>query len=696
MSNLSSIYKDISQETLDLVQKLNKQKESTFIIPTRFISSENAQLAYLLNEYYNYGREEGIKKKYRSFFVNTRYEAFQGAIKLIRHNGLLKKRNTLLVIDPEDNMKFFVNPLNEEKEDDYLIPGLTYLKSLEEITNRVNQSMTIAGVVFVNTGGALSFSECSKVIKLCKAKGIITLWYDPEHTPGQEFSLHKLSELTDMVILGEPLTDYEIPFSLFSMIEEVHRPWTSPQTCLFHSSTYAGNKLAVIKAKNNILNRMELISGTGKMKEICNKIENSRDETIKYFADYVNPGMIKFYSIIGYDFICRKGSNSWLNIEDNLGGDRQVLDVVSGGGAAIRGHCQEDINTDVLQNHSLSVDYWALLSDKLKTLFEFPYVFPAVSGATAVEIGLILSLLASNNKKRIIVFKDNFAGNTLVSLIGTANKVFHKAFQPIYKYVTYLDPFTQNAEQTLKLELEKGDVGLIWMELLQGGTLQEIPGNLLEIIQSNKDRYGYYIGVDEILMGFYRIDELASYKNTVLKPDVITFSKVLADGTYPMAATLVSDKIYHEANNNNPEVVTIFENLYKNQFGSHIALHSIDKLLSSENVAKIKNTSKILKEGLNQIQKKHPFIKAVSGKGHIYRLCYKNSFLSMYFCKKAIQEENLFIYIDRLVPAVTISEKDAKELIVRLDKLYSGVGSSFIFKVKSIFISMSIIRKLLF
>jgi acetylornithine/succinyldiaminopimelate/putrescine aminotransferase len=278
------------------------------------------------------------------------------------------------------------------------------------------------------------------------------------------------------------------------------------------------------------------------------------------FADYVNPGMIKFYSIIGYDFICRKGSNSWLNIEDNLGVDRQILDAVSGGGAAIRGHCQEDINTDVVQNHSLSIDYWELLSDKLKTLFEFPYVFPAVSGATAVEIGLILSLLASNDKKRIIVFKDNFAGNTLVSLIGTANKVFHKVFQPIYKNVTYIDPFIQNAEQTLKLELEKGDVGLIWMEILQGGTLQEIPGNLLEIIQSNKDKYGYYIGVDEILMGFYRIDELASYKNTVLKPDVITFSKVLADGTYPMAATLVSDKIYHGANNKNSEVVTIFEN----------------------------------------------------------------------------------------------------------------------------------------
>lgn len=696
LGNSSSIYKDLSMETLDLIQRLNKQKESTFLIPTRFISSENAQLAYLLNEYYNYGREENQKKIYRSFFVNTRYEAFQGAIKLIRHNGLLKKRNTILVLDPENNLKFLVNPLNEEKEEDYLIPGLTFVKTHEELVNRINQLSSIAGIVLVNTGGVLTCPDCSKVIKLCKDKGIITLWNDPDHVPGQEFSLHKLIEQTDMVILGEPLTDYEVPFSLFSMTAEVHRPWTSAQTCLFHSSTYSGNKLAVIKAKSSMLNKVQFLSKNSQIKEICDKIDNSREETVRYFADYVNPGMVKFYSIVGYDFVCKKGSNSWLNIQDSRGENRQVLDAVSGGGAAIRGHCPEDIYTDVLQNHSTSVDYGERLADKLKTLFNFPHVFPAVSGATAVEIALILALLASNDKKRIIVFKDNFAGNTLVSLIGTANKVFHRFFQPIYKNVTYIDPFIQDAEKTLLSELEKGDVGLVWLEILQGGTLKEIPENLLKVIQSNKEKHGYYLGVDEILMGFYRIDKLVSYQDTVLKPDVITFSKVLADGTYPMAATLVSEEIYRGANNRNPEVVSTFENLYKNQFGAHIALNSIEKLSNPSTILKIKRTSKILSEGLEQIQKSSPFLKDIYGKGHIYRLCYKNSLMSIYFCKKSIQEENLFLYIDRIVPAVTISEKDAKELIERLKKLYSGVGNPLIFKIKCIFISINILKKLLF
>ncbi|HEX9061505.1 MAG TPA: aminotransferase class III-fold pyridoxal phosphate-dependent enzyme [Clostridia bacterium] len=694
LKNGTSLYKDMSMDTLSLVQRLNQQRESTFLIPTRFISSENAQLAYLLNEYYNFGRDESQKKLYRSFYVNTRYEALQGAIKLIRHNGLLKKRNMVLVLDPEHDFFFIANPLNEEKEEDYLIPGLTFVRTIEELISRINQSSPIAGVILSNSE-QVQHSDYSEVIKLCKEKEIITLLNDPDHIPGQEFLLHKLSNLTDMVILGEPLTDYEVPFSLFSMSAEVHKPWTSVQTCLFHSSTYSGNKLAVSKAKNSLFDKVSFFFEGSESNEICSNINSNIEETIRYFENYVNPGLVKFYSIVGYDFVCKGSNNSWLDIENSHGENKHVLDAVSGGGAAVRGHCRDDIYTDVLSNHSQSEDYWERLADRLRTLFSFPHVFPAVSGATAVEIALILSLLASKDKKRIIVFKDNFAGNTLVSLIGTANNIFHKFFQPIYKYVTYVNPFDSNAEEVLKSELEKGNVGLIWLEILQGGTERQIPDNILKVIQDYKEKFGYYIGVDEILMGFYRIDKLSSYQDTVIKPDLITFSKVLADGTYPMAATLISEDVYKNAREKNSNIVSTFENLYKNQFGAHIGLNSIDKLTDPLTVEKIKRTSKILSEGLEQLKKCSPYIKDIYGKGHMYRLLYKNTLMNIYFCKRALQKENLFIYIDRLVPSVTISEEDAKELIERLKRLYSGVGNPIVFKLKSIFISFGILKKML-
>lgn len=695
LKDAASIYSELSRESLDLVKKLNRQHKNTFSIPTRFISSDNVQLAYLLSEYYNYGREAKQKKIFRSFYVNSRYEAFQGAIKLIRNHGILKKRTTIFVLDPEYSLQFLANPVNEQREDNFLIPGLNFVKNVEDMFTKIDQSDSIAGIVLVNSGCSFTDSGCSKLIELCKQKGILTLWDDPDHVPGQAFQLHKFSELPDLVILGEPLTNYEIPFSLFSMTEQAHQPWASSQTCMHHSATYAGNKLAVIKATESLFNKVGFLTEDNRIKEVCEKIINSREETIKYFARYINPGMLKLYSTIGYDFIGKKGKDSWLYIEDS-DGEKKVLDAVSGGGAVVTGHCQDDIYENVLENHEQNREYWNELSEKLSSVFGFEHVLPAVSGATAVEIAIILALSAANQKKRIIVFKGNFAGNTLISLIGTTNQESHRVFHPIYKNLTCIDPCVPDAEKHLISELEKGDVALVWLEVLQGATEKEIPDNILKVIQDNKEKYGYYLGVDEILMGFYRINKLTSYQDTPLKPDIITFSKALSDGTFPMAAVLVSAEVYQNASSKNAKIVSIYENMYKNQFGAHIGLNCIEKLLDPLNIEKIKRTSKILNEGLQQIQKSTPFLEAVYGKGHIYRLCYKNDLLKIYFNKRAVQQENLFLYLDRIIPALTMSEEDTRELLKRLEKLYSGVGNLFVFKIKSIFISINILRKLMF
>lgn len=691
-----SLYNNLSTDTLNMVKKLNKEKKNNFLVPTRSVASENVQLAYLLNEYYNLGRTEESKKNYRSYFANSCYEAFQGVVKLIRHNGLIKKKKEIIVLEIEEDIKsLLVNPLNNSNQEDYLIPGLTFVETFEELNRILHQSNSIAGIILRNTREGLSFKESSSIIKSCKEKGVITVWDDSNHRINDEFMLHKFTDLTDIVILGEPLTNNEVPFSIFSMTYEIHKPWTSPQTCQLHTSTYGGNKIAVCKSLEVMLNSVSSFRNSTEIKEIFSKIDNSIEETLKYFSAYINPGMIKFYSTLGYDFICENGSGSWLSIKNKSGEKRKVLDAVSGAGSAARGHCLEDVYTCVLSKHSIEEDYWEKLAKELRAIYSLPHVFPAISGATAVEIALILSLVAAGDKQRTIVFKDNFAGNTLISLIATVNKSVHSVFKPIYKNVTYIDPFDVNAEKQLISELEKGDVGLIWLELIQGATLQEIPDKLVNIIQKNKDKYGYFIGIDEILMGFHRSSKFASYHNTNVQPDVITFSKALADGTFPMAATMVSEDIYNKASMMNSKIVSAFEVLYKNQFGSHIALNSIKKLAEPSTIAQIERTSLIIKEGLNQIQKSSPFIKEVRGKGHIYRLIYKNSLMSVYFCKRALEKEDLFLYIDKIIPSLIISEHDAKELISRLKSLYDGVGNPILFRLKSIFITISILKNLI-
>lgn len=71
------LFDKVSKETLNILKEIVLEKKPTFLIPTRFISKENVQLAFLINEYLNYGKNDKERELFRSFFVSSRYEAFQ-------------------------------------------------------------------------------------------------------------------------------------------------------------------------------------------------------------------------------------------------------------------------------------------------------------------------------------------------------------------------------------------------------------------------------------------------------------------------------------------------------------------------------------------------------------------------------------------------------------------------------------------
>jgi acetylornithine/succinyldiaminopimelate/putrescine aminotransferase len=667
--NPQSIYQSISKVTLELIEGMNIQQLSTFISPTKFISPMSAQLAYILNEYYNHNRETS-KKMYRSFFTNSRYEAIQGTIKLMRQNGITKNQNKVLILDSEYELEFIVNPLEEEEEERFLMPGIVIARSIEQMKYNIDQYEGIVGVILKNTKMGLSAHECSQLIERCRNSGIITAVEDSDFSLNDKFLIHQLSCVPDIIILGESLTCYEVPFAVFSMTQEVHEPWANLQTCTLHSSTYAGNNLSVTKARNTLLERIPYFKKDKEIMDKLDKIEDSFQEAIKCYNDYINPGFEQLYSFLGFDFLCKKAHGSWITIQDRDGQEKELLDTVIGGGACSRGHTPVDIVDNVISKHDITIGYFDKLQDKLNNILSFPYVFQAVSGATAVENALILMLLANHDKRRIITFKGNYSGKTLVSLIGTGEEIFHVFAQPIYKDVIYIDPFQMDAENILISELEKGDVALLWLEITRGTTVTEIPINILEIIQEYKNKMNYFIGVDEVLMGLYRGKNLTSYQDTPIIPDVLSFSKVFADATFPVGLTVVSEEVYKKAMARNSRIVSHIKYLYQNQFGANIALNVIDKINDNCFVEQIKNVSEILKKGMEEIVESTEIIDSIIGKGHIYKVNYRDAQQSIYYSKKAVQDENLFIFIDKILPPISMSEKEAFILIQRLKKLY--------------------------
>lgn len=674
------LYQPISQQAIKTLTELNEKEKPTFLIPTRFISTENAQLAYLLNDYYNEGRSTAEKTLYRSFFVSSRYEAIQGAIKLMRHNGFKTTKKEIAILDPQAEIQERLSPLDDES---LLIPGVVFANGSEKLQQILRTRDDILGVILINSGQEDAYAP---ILRYCKEKEIITLWMDADYQFGTAFKPHQFEILPDMFVLGEGLVDYEIPFAVFSMTKEIHQPWSKMASSLLHSSTYSGNKLSVLLAVETI-RRSSWFQKKPVLAECCSAIAASPENTIKAFSEYVNPGMVNFYKLIGYDFICERAHGSEITIKTAEGETKTLTDAVSGGGAAICGHSPKELVVDCSRDHDTSEDYMQLLENLLKEQLSFPYCFPAVSGATAVENAITLALLAGKGKKRILTFNNNYGGNTLISLICTGDEELHDLFAPNYPYVTYLDPFSEDAAAQLKQEIKKGDLALVWMELVQGGTLDKIPEDLLKIINDNQAEYQYYIGIDEILMGFYRLGSLTSYEGKPIQPDIVTFSKALTGSSFPMGATLVSEEIYQKANLVNPNFVKTLKNYYKNQYGAHVAINSITALTRSDQVKQAAEVANILEEGFRDIESHSELFTEIKGQGHIYALEYKSEWMSYYFCKKAIQEGHTFLYIDRVATALTMTTDEAKKLIVDLKQLYA-VRHPSLFKLKGLFINL--------
>lgn len=644
-----------------------KKNESTFISPTKFISKESAQLACMLNYYYNYGRTDR-KELYRSFFANSRYEVIQGTIKLMRHYGLASSRFKVAILDLTDELQFLINPLEKTCESDYLMPGVVMVNSIEDLKEDIDNSGDYVGVILRKNSGSIA-SEYSEMIRYCREKDILTAVEDSDYDLEENFFVHGLEDLPDVIILGESLSNYEVPFGVFSMRKEVHDLWANIQTCTLHSSTYASNSIAVSKVRNNLLNKIDAFKQDQKILKEIEEMNTDNSKVIDGYNTYINPGLIEFYSLIGYDFICKKAHGSRIEVEDRSGKQMILLDTVIGAGACSMGHTPDDIIENVINKYDKGIKYSEILEKKLGNLLSLQHCFPAVSGATAVENAIILSLLAAKGSK-VIVFKGNYAGKTLVSIVGTGEEVLHQFLRPIYNNVVYIEPFSEDAEENLIKELEDDDTALVWFEMIQGTTVTELPQNIISIVQRYKEKKGYYIGVDEILMGFYRVDKLVSYTDTGIKPDVVTFSKALADATFPIGMTVVSEEIYNNAVKRNRGIVDFMKNLYKSELGCCIALNSIEKITNPEFVKNIQSVSEILEKGLKEVGRESDVLEEIRGKGHIYKIVYKDIQQSLVYSKKAIEEQNLFIYVDKILPPLSMTELEAEELIEGLRNLY--------------------------
>ena len=494
----------------------------------------------------------------------------------------------------------------------------------------------------------------------------------------------------DVVVTGENLTAHQVPFGAFSMAPHVYRAWNTFDDCFIHTSTFGGNSLAVGTVVKTLLGMLEGAGDKAEIDRAAAEIDESQRATVRYYARHVNPKGVILFASVGADrrYLSARGTGFTLR---TTRGERVIFDALGSYGSCMRGHNPPDVE-EVVDHHDPARDYWRELEGELKVQTGLPRALPAVSGATAVESALIVSLCAQAPRKKIVVFDKGFAGKTLSALIGTSKKHYREPFAPLYRYTEYVDPFDGAGVRRIEELCRSKEVALFWFEPVQGeGGVRRIPEEVFSLLREHRAGGGYLVALDEIQTGMFRTGTVLC-STAFIEADVVTLAKGLADMTFPVGATMVSEEVYQRARSGFPEAVRHLETYYLNQLGAHVALHGLRKAVESGLGDRAAEMGKVLTKELGRLRPLSSMIRDTRGTGLLQAVEFNSRLWGLrlpvvdeYFgaifgglCARNPDMPLLTAYtlnnpsIVRIAPPLTVTEEEIKRLVLTIEDTLKG------------------------
>ena len=271
--------------------------------------------------------------------------------------------------------------------------------------------------------------------------------------------------------------------------------------------------------------------------------------------------------------VIEQGQGSWL-IDTN---GRRYLDGVSSLWVNVHGHNHNRINEAIKLQidkiaHSTLLGLAGVpsieLAEKLVQITPagLTKVFYSDSGSTAVEVALKIAFQYWKNRgrpqKKIFVGLDQaYHGDTIGSVSLGGIDIFHSIFNPLlFKTFAIPTPFPYQSpelepdelknkcvENFRRLADERSDeiAALIVEPLVQGaaGMIVHPPGFLKALEQICRD-HDILLVCDEVATGFGRTGAMFASQKEPVSPDILCLAKGLTGGYLPLAATLVTDRIF--------------------------------------------------------------------------------------------------------------------------------------------------------
>ena len=678
----------ITAETLDLVRSQIATGRCNLLLASITISAEAAGVGYLLSDLVS-GGDPSRQKRMISFFTTSDWEALAGAIKLARHTSV-RRRNAdggaVVFHDPDCRYRDLFDPLGRGAGS-ALCPGIEFVDTIEAARQLLESGQWCAMVVCPSADE----SHASRhLLHSARNRGVLSIVVRSQ-LDVDDPALFADPGGADVIVFGDNLTEGQLPFGAFTMTPRAYSTWNNPIDSVAHTCTFGGNAL-VLTAVSQALRRHRLIDS--RHEDTLSRIDSDMGQRCEYFARHVNPTVTALEEMFGMALDVKTARGAVLQLADG----RKVLDCTGGSGSNLRGHNPPDVAERVTERHDRDRDYLGELQGRLEDLTGYPRLFPAVSGASAVDTAVLLALAANPAKPRIVTFTGNYSGKSLISLnlskFGPQlTDSDRDAFRPYYRQLTYIDPFSPTAVDDLTDTLGRGDVGLVWFEPVQGFMCRRIPDRVVEAVAELKEQHGYLVGVDEILTGIYRLSPaLLEHRRLLGHADVVTIGKPLSDMLIPTGFVLASEDVYRRAESVNPGLVRRLKTRFANPLSAHVALNALDSLHDGDRLAQIRDGQQILETGLRNLAPRSKVIGEVIGEGSLLRLTLNprrfpfsrrsriGQLLETALSGLLLDRADVFVPALRFLHRIVADPDEMNQIVSRLDETLASITPGTVYR----------------
>lgn len=248
-------------------------------------------------------------------------------------------------------------------------------------------------------------------------------------------------------------------------------------------------------------------------------------------------------------------------------------------------------------------------------------VFFSDNGSTAMEIAFKIAIqywqnINKEKKHMFATLENGYHGDTFGTMsVGFVPAFFAKfkknmyktiqiPFQNSYRITNPEDYYTQTLDKVEKELSKNKTISAFVMEsgAQVAGGVNIYPEEFQSKISKICKKHDVLFILDEIATGFGRLGSLVEYKTQKSNPDIVAFGKMLTAGYLPMAATLVSEKIYDSFIDKYSNMKHLYHGhtFTGNTLACAVANQNLELYKKTKLISKVRKNAKLLEKRLDE------------------------------------------------------------------------------------------------